>query len=33
MTLEAGKLPNPLVSTSMVGTQDINPEGVAEQFK
>ena len=33
ITLTAGKMPNPLVSTWMVWDPDINPEGVAEQWK
>jgi hypothetical protein len=33
LTLEAGRIPNPFVSTPMVWDPDINPEGAAEQFK
>src|SRR5205807_1413482 len=33
ITLTAGKMPNPLVSTLMVWDPDINPEGLAEQWK
>ena len=33
ITLTAGKMPQPLVSTLMVWDADINPEGVAEQWK
>lgn len=33
LTLTAGKLPNPFVTTSMVWDPDINPEGLAEQYK
>ncbi|MBA3850631.1 MAG: hypothetical protein C0502_11665, partial [Opitutus sp.] len=29
----AGRMPNPLVTTSMVWDGDINPEGLAEQFR
>jgi hypothetical protein len=32
-TLTVGKMPNPLVSTLMVWDPDINPEGLAEQWK
>ena len=32
-TLTAGRMPNPLVSTRMVWDPDINPEGLAEQWK
>ena len=32
LTLEGGKIPNPLISTRMVWDPDINPEGLAEQF-
>ena len=32
-TLTAGRMPNPLVNTSMVWDDDINPEGLAEQWK
>jgi len=32
MTLEAGKMPNPMYTTNMVWDPDINPEGLAEQF-
>ena len=31
-TFTAGRMPNPLVTTSMVWDADINPEGVAEQW-
>ncbi len=31
--LTAGRMPNPLVSTRMVWDPDINPEGLAEQWK
>jgi hypothetical protein len=33
ITLTGGKMPNPLVSTFMVWDPDINPEGLAEQWK
>jgi hypothetical protein len=33
ITLTAGRMPNPLISTSMVWDADINPEGLAEQWK
>ncbi|HEY8671165.1 MAG TPA: putative porin [Terriglobales bacterium] len=33
LTLVAGKMQNPFVSTSMVWDPDINPEGLAEQYK
>jgi len=33
ITLEAGKIPNPLVTTLMVWDADINPEGLSEQWK
>jgi hypothetical protein len=33
ITLTAGKMPNPLISTLMVWDPDINPEGLAEQWK
>jgi len=33
ITLTAGRMPNPLVTTLMVWDADINPEGVAEQYK
>jgi hypothetical protein len=33
ITLTAGRMPNPLITTSMVWDADINPEGVAEQWK
>ena len=33
VTLTVGRLPNPLVTTSMVWDGDINPEGVSEQWK
>ncbi|HEX2860630.1 MAG TPA: putative porin [Lacunisphaera sp.] len=32
-TFTAGRMPNPLVTTSMVWDGDINPEGFAEQFR
>lgn len=32
-TFTAGRMPNPLVTTSMVWDGDINPEGLAEQFR
>ena len=32
-TFTAGRMPNPLVSTRMVWDPDINPEGLAEQWK
>ena len=32
-TVIAGRMPNPLVSTPMVWDDDINPEGLAEQWK
>ena len=32
-TLTAGRMPNPLLSTRMVWDPDINPEGLAEQWK
>ena len=32
-TFTAGKMPNPMVSTFMVWDPDINPEGLAEQWK
>jgi hypothetical protein len=32
-TILAGRMPNPFVTTSMVWDGDINPEGLAEQFK
>jgi len=32
LTLIAGRMPNPFVTTSMVWDADINPEGVAEKF-
>src|SRR5437762_8908080 len=31
--LTAGRMPNPLVTTLMVWDADINPEGMAEQWK
>jgi hypothetical protein len=31
-TVTAGRMPNPLVSTSMVWDDDINPDGLAEQW-
>ena len=33
VTLTAGKMPNPMISTLMVWDPDINPEGLAEQWK
>jgi hypothetical protein len=33
ITLTAGKMPNPFVNTLMVWDGDINPEGLAEQWK
>src|SRR4029077_811069 len=33
ITLTGGKMPNPLVSTFMVWDPDIDPEGLAEQWK
>jgi hypothetical protein len=33
VTLTAGRMPNPLVATSMLWDADINPEGIAEQWK
>lgn len=33
ITLTVGKMPNPMVSTLMVWDPDINPEGLAEQWK
>jgi len=33
VTLTGGKMPNPLITTSMVWDADINPEGLAEQYK
>lgn len=33
VTLTAGRMPNPLVTTAMVWDADINPEGLAEQWK
>jgi hypothetical protein len=33
ITLTIGKMPNPMVSTLMVWDPDINPEGLAEQWK
>jgi hypothetical protein len=33
ITLTAGKMPNPFVNTLMVWDGDINPEGMAEQWK
>jgi hypothetical protein len=32
-SLTAGRMPNPLVTTSMTWDDDINPEGLAEQWK
>ncbi len=33
VTLTAGRMPNPLVTTSMLWDGDINPEGLAQQWK
>jgi hypothetical protein len=33
ITLTIGKMPNPIISTLMVWDPDINPEGLAEQWK
>ena len=33
ITLTAGRMPNPLITTSMVWDADINPEGLSEQWK
>jgi len=33
LTLTAGKMPNPFVTTSMVWDSDINPEGLSQQYK
>jgi len=33
LSLEAGKLPNPLYTTPMLWDNDLNPEGAAEQLK
>jgi hypothetical protein len=33
VTLTAGRMPNPMVNTRMVWDPDINPEGLAEQWK
>ena len=33
ITLTVGRMPNPLVSTLMIWDPDINPEGMAEQWK
>src|SRR6202040_3697087 len=33
ITLTVGRMPNPLVNTFMVWDPDINPEGLAEQWK
>ena len=32
LTLQAGKMPNPVYTTPMVWDPDINPEGIAERF-
>jgi hypothetical protein len=32
LTLQAGKMPNPIYTTSMVWDADINPEGLSERF-
>ena len=32
-TFTGGRMPNPFVTTSMVWDDDINPEGLAEQWK
>ena len=33
ITLTAGRMPNPLITTSMIWDPDLNPEGLAEQWK
>src|SRR5437763_15512763 len=33
ITLTGGRMPNPLIMTSMIWDADINPEGLAEQWK
>ena len=33
ITLTAGRMPNPFITTSMVWDGDINPEGIAQQYK
>jgi hypothetical protein len=33
ITLTAGRMPNPLVTTSLLWDDDINPEGLAQQWK
>ncbi len=33
VTLTVGRMPNPLITTSMLWDSDINPEGLAEQWK
>ncbi len=33
ITLTGGRMPNPLITTSMIWDADINPEGMAEQWK
>lgn len=33
ITLTGGRMPNPLITTSMVWDADLNPEGLAEQWK
>ena len=33
ITLTGGRMPNPLITTSMMWDADINPEGLAEQWK
>ncbi|CAN5603444.1 hypothetical protein BH18VER1_BH18VER1_06540 [soil metagenome] len=33
VTLTAGRMPNPFVTTSMVWDGDLNPEGLAQQYK
>ena len=33
ITLTGGRMPNPLVTTAMLWDADINPEGIAEQWK
>ena len=33
ITLTAGRMPNPFITTSMVWDGDINPEGLAQQYK
>lgn len=33
ITLTAGKIPNPIITTQMIWDPDINPEGLSEQWK